>query len=454
MIRIYNTFTRRKEPLGALHDKLNMYVCGITAYDYCHVGHARVLVSFDIISRFVRHCGYHLTYARNITDIDDKILQRASAEKIHHSALTDRFITALHEDEQALAVLPPDIEPRATQHLSHIIAMIKVLIEKKYAYCSGGDVYFAVEQFPTYGKLARKDLTQLMAGARITPNPLKKNVHDFSLWKGSQPDEVGWDSPWGRGRPGWHIECSAMVAYCLAPSIDIHGGGPDLIFPHHENEIAQSEATYGQPFVRLWMHVGAVRSGEEKMSKSLGNFFTIRDVIQHYPAEALRYLFCASHYRSPIQFNDQQMNESMASLRRFYLALQSHKDCAEQPYTASDWSQQFTETMADDFNTPAALAVLFDMTRDLNSLPRNKKAAALVAELKHLSSVLGILQQAPLTFLRGDTHAAAIEQLIHERAAAKAAGDYERADAIRLKLSLQGVVLEDGRSGTTWRRTM
>ncbi len=456
-MQIYNTLTRRKETFAPIEPgKVRMYVCGMTVYDYCHLGHARVMVAFDVITRYLRHRGYDVTYVRNITDIDDKILRRAEENGESIGALTERMITAMHEDEARLGVLHPDAEPRATGHVGEILAMIETLIDKGYAYAAdNGDVYYRVRQFAGYGKLNNRDLDEMRSGARIEVDEHKEDPLDFVLWKAAKPGEASWPSPWGEGRPGWHIECSAMSTCCLGETFDIHGGGPDLTFPHHENEIAQSEAATGKPYVNTWMHAGAVRVNQEKMSKSLGNFFTIREVLAHHDPEVVRYLLVASHYRSPINYAPESLSEARKSLERFYNALDGVE--AREGEVDERFRARFTAAMDDDFNSPEAVSVLFELARELNRAKKEApaEAPALAFELKRLGGVLGLLSQAPAAFLKGDAGAlplpeAEIEARITERAEAKKAREFARADAIRDELAALGIVLKDSREGTSW----
>ncbi|KPQ23457.1 MAG: cysteine--tRNA ligase [Halomonas sp. HL-48] len=461
-MQIYNTLTRRKEPFIPLEPgKVSMYVCGMTVYDYCHLGHARVMVAFDVITRYLRERGYGVNYVRNITDIDDKILKRADENNETITALTERMIDAMHEDEARLNVLPPSHEPRATGHVGDIIAMIETLVDKGFAYpADNGDVYYRVRRFADYGKLNNRQLDDMRSGARVDVDVHKEDPLDFVLWKAAKPGEAHWPSPWGNGRPGWHIECSAMSTCCLGETFDIHGGGPDLTFPHHENEIAQSEAATGKTYVNTWMHAGAVRVDQEKMSKSLGNFFTIREVLAEHDPEVVRYLLVASHYRSAINYSQDSLVEARKSLTRFYTALDGVKsdDNVLETEVPTAYGERFTAAMDDDFNTPDALAALFDLARDLNRAKQEtpEKAVPLAAELKRLAGVLGLLQQAPDVFLKGtQQHApaiseSAIEAKIAERQAAKANKDFARADAIRDELAAQGIILKDSREGTTW----
>lgn len=459
---LYNTLSRRKEAFTPIEPgKIGLYVCGVTVYDYCHIGHARVLVAFDVISRFLRHDGWDLTYVRNITDIDDKILTRAEENAEPYTDLTERFITAMHEDEHALGVLRPDLEPRATAHIDVIVKMIQTLMDKGYAYrVDNGDVYYRVTRFEGYGKLTNKDMDQLLAGARVDVDEIKEDPRDFALWKHAGEGEVGWQTPFGFGRPGWHIECSAMTKTCLGDHFDIHGGGPDLPFPHHENEIAQSEAANGCHYANYWMHAGAVRLDGEKMSKSLGNFFTIREVLKKYHPEIVRYLLISSHYRSSINYSEDSLLEARAALTRFYSALRNYTEvpAADKATLAkSEDYQRFVAAMRDDFNTRVALAVMFDMVRSLNAADANEQTQQQVSVLKAMAEILGILQVAPEKFLQGQGDEeglsnAQIDALVNERIEAKQEKDFARADAIRTQLTEAGIVLEDSPEGTRWRR--
>ncbi len=459
MLTVYNTLTRRKEQFVPMEaGKVRMYVCGLTTYDYCHIGHARMLLAFDVIVRHLRYSGYEVTYVRNITDIDDKILRRAEENGEYFADLTERFIAATHEDEAALHIERPDQEPRATAHIDEIIAMIATLVEKEYAYrASNGDVYYSVRQFAPYGRLSNKNLEELLAGARIEVGELKRDPRDFVLWKAAGDGEVGWDSPWGYGRPGWHIECSAMSTCCLGDSFDIHGGGSDLMFPHHENEIAQSEAATGKPFAGVWLHNGPVRVDNEKMSKSLGNFFTVREVLAKYPAEVVRYLLVASQYRSPINYSDQGLEQSWSSLERLYTALRGINMDAAHDLTNSRFEKAWRAAMDDDFNTAEALGVLFDLAREINRQRDTdmKQAGQLAKLLRRLGGLLGLLQEAPEAFLqRGaaqSVDAGEIDALIAERKQARTDKDWARADEIRDRLTAMKVVVEDGADGSSWR---
>ncbi|MFM1896900.1 MAG: hypothetical protein RLZZ385_1974 [Pseudomonadota bacterium] len=458
-IHIYNTLTQKKELLVPLEEgRLRIYVCGLTVYDYVHLGHARMLVAFDVVVRYLRARGYKVTYVRNITDIDDKILKRAMENKELFSDLTERFITCMHEDELALGIQRPDQEPRATGHIEEIIHMIQTLVDKEIAYeADNGDVYFSVRSFPPYGKLSKKNPEELLAGARIEIGELKKDPRDFVLWKAAGDDGVGWDSPWGYGRPGWHIECSAMSTCALGETFDIHGGGSDLMFPHHENEIAQSEAATGKPFVRLWMHNGPLRVDDEKMSKSLGNFFTLREVLQHHDAEVVRYLLIASHYRSPINYSEQSLEQAAAALERFYSALKGLDLVRAKDLANSRFEKAFNAAMDDDFNTPEAIGVLFELAREINrqKAAAPEQAGQLGRVMVRLGGILGILQRSPEDFFKslpaGDLDSDRIDALVRERDVARAARDWARADAIRAELTALNIVVEDGEAGSTWR---
>jgi cysteinyl-tRNA synthetase len=453
MLRIHNTLAREKQDFIPIRPgEVRMYVCGMTVYDYCHLGHARMLVAFDIVRRWLRASGYRVTYVRNITDIEDKIIKRAAENRESIAALTARFIGYMDEDLAALGVEKPDHEPRATQYVPQMLGMIAKLERNGLAYVAGdGDVNFAVRKFPGYGKLSGKALDELRAGERVEVDAAKLDPLDFVLWKRSKPGEPTWPSPWGEGRPGWHIECSAMGCALLGEHFDIHGGGQDLQFPHHENEIAQSEGANGRPFVNLWMHNGFVRVDEEKMSKSLGNFFTIREILKLFDPEVVRFFIARSHYRSPLNYTDAHMEEARQALTRLYTAL---KD-APAGEAGVDWSevhaQRFKAAMDDDFNTPVAVAELFDLANAVN-----RGEAALSGQLKALGAVLGLLRREPAEFLKaGPGSDLAEEQVanrIAERAAAKVQKDFAQADRIRDELLKHGIVLEDGPKGTTWRR--
>jgi cysteinyl-tRNA synthetase len=461
MLKLYNDLSNRKETFQPLQaGKVRMYVCGMTVYDLCHLGHARVMVVFDVVYRYLRSSGYVVSYIRNITDIDDKIIKRANEKGVPFTELTEEYIQAMHQDADALGVLRPTDEPKATEHMDEILAMINRLIERGHAYAvDNGDVYYDVRSFSDYGKLSGKSIEDLRAGARVEPGDAKRDPLDFALWKGAKPDEPAWDSPWGRGRPGWHIECSAMSTKALGDSFDIHGGGADLTFPHHENEIAQSEGATGHPFVKYWMHNGFVRINDEKMSKSLGNFFTVREILEHYRAEEVRYFILTSQYRSPLNYDTEHLDNARAALTRFYTAL---RGLPEVPAAGGEsYVSRFHEAMDDDFNTPEALAVLFDLAREINRLKEYDMtaAAALAGVLRELGEILGILQDDPEDYLRGGISAGddalsdeKIETMIQARIDARAEKNWSEADRIRDELQTAGIVLEDGASGTTWRR--
>ncbi|MFH1818279.1 MAG: cysteine--tRNA ligase [Pseudomonadota bacterium] len=454
MLHITNSLTRTKEEFVPLTPGVvRMYVCGMTVYDLCHLGHARVFVVFDMVTRWLRASGYRVDYVRNITDIDDKIIKRAHDNGETPAELTGRFIAAMHEDERALGVLPPDHEPRATEYVAQMLALIGQLIANGLAYpAPNGDVYYSVRAFPAYGRLSGKSLDELRAGERVDIDPNKRDPMDFVLWKAAKPGEPAWDSPWGPGRPGWHIECSAMSAELLGQHFDIHGGGQDLQFPHHENEIAQSEGAHGCTFVNYWLHNGFVRVDNEKMSKSLGNFFTIREVLEKYDAEVVRFFILRAHYRSPLNYSDAHLDDARGALTRLYTALKNAPATAIGPDWSQPAAQRFQASMDDDFNTPEALAVLFELAGEAN---RGDAAAA--QTLRSLGGVLGLLQREAAGFLQAGTTAgglseAEIESLIVARQAARKAKDFAESDRIRAALTAAGVVLEDGAGGTTWRR--
>lgn len=459
MLKIYNSLHNRKEdfiPLEA--NKIRMYVCGMTVYDYCHLGHARVMVVFDMVYRYLKAAGYEVNYVRNITDIDDKIIKRANENAEPFTALTQRFIDAMHEDEQALGILAPNHEPRATENIQAMLAMINTLIDKGYAYVGKNhDVYYDVSKFEGYGKLSGRKLEDLRAGERIAIDEVKDDPLDFVLWKAAKESEPAWESPWGLGRPGWHIECSAMSSTLLGTHFDIHGGGHDLQFPHHENEIAQSEACNGHQYVNYWMHNGFIRINDEKMSKSLNNFFTIRDVLKAYKAEEIRYFMLNSHYRSPLNYSTEQLDNSRAALTRLYTAL---RDLPSVEATEnSEAEQRFRVVMSDDFNTPEAIAILFELARDINRLRMEHNATAAAetgAVLKKLAGILGLLERDAESWFKGEVtnglDDAAIEALIQARLAARTNKNWAESDRIRDELKAQGVLLEDKAGTTTWRR--
>jgi len=523
MLTIYNTLTGTKEPFRPIvAGQISLYVCGMTVYDYCHLGHARVMVVFDVVTRYLRALGYEVTYVRNITDIDDKIIRRAAEAGEDIGTLTERYIGFMDEDAQALGVQKPDLEPRATRHIEVMTRMIGRLLERGHAYLGkNGDVYYRVASFVEYGKLSGKRPEALRAGARVEVDEAKDDPLDFVLWKHAKPGEPAWASPWGPGRPGWHIECSAMATHCLGDSFDIHGGGQDLQFPHHENEIAQSEGATGQPFARVWMHNGFVQVEEEKMSKSLGNFFTVREVLHRYQPEEVRCFILASHYRRPLHYSQENLEHARQAITRLYLALRDCPDGGqpgrhgrravmevqdepdrhgrravmevqdepdrhgrravmevqdEPPVQEDGFEARFRAAMDDDFNTPEAMAVLFDLAREVNRLRDTDppRAGRLAATLKRLATVLGLLQRDPDEYLKGQSVSVAVsftipvafngpgipaapdqisvEELIRQRTEARARKDWQEADRIRVRLAAQGVVLEDGPGGTRWRR--
>ena len=452
MIEIYNTLTRRKEPLRPLvPGRIGIYVCGVTTQDLTHIGHGRTFVAFDVMVRWLRARGFDVTYVRNITDIEDKIIRRAAEQGITPSELTAKYIAAMHEDFAALGLLQPDHEPRATQYIAPMLDIIGLLEKRGLAYqADDGDVNFAVRSFAGYGKLSGRSLDELRAGERVAVDASKRDPLDFVLWKKAKAGEPQWSSQWGAGRPGWHVECSAMASELLGHTFDIHGGGPDLIFPHHENEIAQSEGAYGQTFANLWIHTGALRMGDDKMSKSLGNVVTIREAVTRHDPEVVRFFLLRSHYRSQFQFTEEQLVEARAGLTRLYTAL---RDAPADDGTL-DWDEPhaaaFAAAMDDDFNTSIAVATLFDLASEVN----RTRSPALGRQLRRLGAVLGVLQRAPEDFLRGGASADTerIAGLIAERSAAKKARDFGAADRIRAVLAAEGIVLEDGAAGTTWRR--
>ncbi len=460
MLKIHNSLVREKQDfIPLIPGKVKIYVCGMTVYDYCHLGHARMMVVFDMVQRWLRAIGFNVTYVRNITDIDDKIIKRAQENNESIEALTTRFTQAMEEDAAALGVLPPSCEPRATGHVEDMVAMIRVLVDKNLAYAaSNGDVYYAVHRFPGYGKLSGKSLDDLRAGERVVIDPYKKDPLDFVLWKAAKPGEPQWRSPWGMGRPGWHIECSAMSAHYLGEQFDIHGGGQDLQFPHHENEIAQSEGAHDHaPFVNYWMHNGFVRVNDEKMSKSLGNFFTVREILARYQPEVVRFFILRAHYRSPLNYSDQHLDDAKRALDRLYTALKGSE--AKGVSVEIDWSEpyaaRFRDAMNDDFNTSDAIAVLFDLANETNKTGSRKDFVL----MKALGGVLGLLQQDPQQFFQSDRWAEhspftpeRVEQMIQQRLVARASKNYGEADRIRKELLNASIILEDGPQGTTWRR--
>lgn len=457
MLKIFNTLTREKEEFKPINpNRVGMYVCGVTVYDLCHFGHGRTFVSFDVITRYLRFLGYNLRYVRNITDVDDKIIKRALENNETCDQLVERMIAEMHKDFDALNILRPDVEPRATKHIPDIIAMVEALLRRGHAYVAAdGDVMFDVQSFQQYGALSRQNLEQLQAGARVEIKSVKKNPMDFVLWKMSKPNEPSWDSPWGKGRPGWHIECSAMNSKELGNHFDIHGGGSDLMFPHHENEIAQSCCAHDGEYVNYWLHTGMLTINEEKMSKSLNNFFTIRDILTKYDAESVRYFFLTAQYRSLLDYSEENIGLARKALERLYTAL---RGCETVEIPAEDqYVIDFKNAMDDDFNTPGALAVLFELAREINKLKTEDQAKAnrLASRLKQLAAVLGLLEQEPEAFLQGEAatdEVSKIEALIKRRNDARAEKNWADADAARDALKEMGVVLEDGANGTTWRK--
>ncbi len=489
-LQVYNTLTKKKEEFIPLEPGIvRLYVCGVTVYDLCHIGHARSAIVFDVIYRYLLHRGYQVTFVRNFTDIDDKIIRRANEEGADYRAVADRYIAAFHEDMDALGVRRPNYEPLATEHIPHMLAIIKALIDKGIAYQAGSDVYFQVERFPDYGKLSGRSLDDMMAGARVEVDANKRNPLDFVLWKGSKPGEPAWDSEWGPGRPGWHIECSAMGAHLLGKTFDIHGGGKDLIFPHHENEIAQSEAAFDVPFVRYWLHNGFVNINNEKMSKSLGNFFTIRDILLRVHPEALRLFVLSKHYRSPVDFSDESIAEAERGLARLYSTLAAAQQRAgaasdltfpDKQLVAQDadlyrmlgeFENKFQEAMDNDFNTALAIGHLFELQRALRRFldafgtKKLKGPATLLVNraatlLQQYAQVLGFLGHDPTVFLDHQRRSklastgvtqAEVERLIASRHEARAAKNYAESDRIRDELARQNIFLEDSPEGTTWR---
>ncbi|GAB1438658.1 cysteine--tRNA ligase [Providencia sp.] len=461
MLQIFNTLSRQKEEFKPIHaGKIGMYVCGITIYDLCHIGHGRTFVAFDAISRYLRYLGYDLNYVRNVTDIDDKIIKRAAENNESVEDLTTRMLAEMHKDFDALNILRPDSEPRATRHIGEIIELTQSLVERGHAYVAdNGDVMFEVKTDPNYGLLSRQDLEQLQAGARVEVADVKRNPMDFVLWKMSKEGEPSWESPWGLGRPGWHIECSAMNSKTLGNHFDIHGGGSDLMFPHHENEIAQSTCAHDGPYVNYWMHSGMVMVDREKMSKSLNNFFTIRDVLEYYDAETIRYFLLSGHYRSQLNYTEENLKQARSALERMYTALRG-TDKSVAPAGGEEFKARFIEAMNDDFNTPEAYSVLFDMVREVNRLKSEDMSAAssMAAQLRELAGVLGLLEQDPEAFLKGgaqaedDAEVTKIEALIKQRNDARQSKDWALADQARDALTAMGIVLEDSSAGTTWRR--
>lgn len=456
-LQVFDSLSKTKrlfKPVVA--GKVGIYACGVTVYDYCHIGHARAAVVFDTITRYLRMQGFEVTYVKNITDIDDKIIKRAAENGETVEALVARFIQAMHEDERALGIQPPDFEPRATEHMVQIIQLIEELMAKGFAYITdNGDVCFAVRKFDEYGKLSNRQLDELIAGARVQVEAGKNDPLDFVLWKAAKSGEPAWPAPWGDGRPGWHIECSAMATDKLGQPFDIHGGGLDLKFPHHENEVAQSEAAMGKPLANYWMHVGLLQVNGEKMSKSLNNFFTIRDVLKKYHLEEVRYFMLSSHYRSPVNYSEENLQAVHQSLRTLYTALRGLPSITEK--NTENFVEKFIHAMDDDFNTPVAFSVLFEMAREVNRLRLQEgelnRAAEIAAGLKRLAAVFGLLQVDPDTYLQaGGDIDEQVAKLIHNRETARENKNWQQADQIRDQLKSMGVLIEDGAGGTTWRR--
>lgn len=458
MLHLYNTRTREKARFVPLQEgKVGLYVCGITVYDLSHMGHARTYLSFDVLVRYLRHLGYDVNYVRNITDVDDKIIKRANENNETTDELTARTIAMMHEDFAAINLLEPDVEPRVTTHMNEIIELIQILVDKGYAYqAKSGDVLFDVSKYDEYGKLSKQNLEQLQAGARVDVGEDKDDPLDFVLWKTVKPGEPFWESPWGNGRPGWHIECSAMNKKHLGSHFDIHGGGSDLTFPHHENEVAQSCCAYDTPYVNTWMHTGMVQVNDEKMSKSLGNFFTLRDVLKEHDAEILRFFLMSAHYRSQLSYSQDNIDQAKAALERLYTSLRGVVVPNEGDLAFGGYLARFESAMNDDLNVPEAYSVLFDIAKELNKSKDDADTAAKLAfVLKGLGGILGILQNDAEAYLQGgnDDDAAQIEALIKKRNDARAAKDWAAADEARDAISAMGIVLEDGPNGTTWRRS-
>lgn len=456
MIKIYNSLTQQKDEFKPIQPgKVKIYVCGPTVYDFAHIGNGRTYAAFDVVIRYLRWRGFDVTYVRNITDIDDKIIKRANENNEDFSEVVNRYTKAIHEDFAALGLLLPNYEPKATDYVPSIIMLIETLIKNDFAYVAdNGDVYYDVRKFSNYGCLSHRDVDKLESGARVEVNVSKRDPLDFVLWKLAKPGEPHWISPWGEGRPGWHIECSAMSTRLLGDNFDIHGGGKDLIFPHHENEIAQSEAATHKKFVNVWMHSGYLQIEKEKMSKSLGNFFTIRDVLKQYPAEVVRYFMISGHYRSPVQYSENAFQLAHSALERFYNALRDLPHA--EPMKESDYEKQFIEAMDDDFNTPIAISILFDLSHEIQRTREtsSKLAAQYAALLKNLGGVLGILQDNPEHFLKKGTEhldIQKIERLIAERNQARAAKNWAEADRIRAELAAMSIVVEDASGMTTWK---
>ena len=451
MIKIFNTFTSKKENFKPITENhIKMYVCGMTVYDDCHVGHARVLIVFDLIYRWFLNSGYDVTYVRNITDIDDKIIKKSNDEGCHFKELTARYIESMQEDSKVLNIIPPTFQPKATEAISSMIKMISILVEKSFAYVgNNGDVFFEISKFNNYGKLSKKNIDDLNAGSRVKVDDNKKSFGDFVLWKLSKDDEPSWDSPWGKGRPGWHIECSAMSSDILGASFDIHGGGQDLIFPHHENEIAQSESCHDHKMANYWIHNGFVNVDDEKMSKSLGNFFTLKNVLKNYSGEIIRFFVYKSHYRSPLNYSDQNLNDAKAAVEKIYLALRPYK-CIQ---VDLDWSKpslnNIKDALDDDFNSPKAISIIFELISELNKSSNENLANEIYSVLK----VIGLMAipQEEFFIKSSKIDQDHIEKLVEKRMQAKKQKDYQKADELRNEIDSLGVILEDTPDGTVWR---
>ena len=456
-MKIFNTLSGKKEEFKPIESNMiRMYICGMTVYDDTHIGHARTFLSFDLIVRYLRSIDYEVLYVRNITDVDDKIISRANELNLSPSELTQKYIDSMHDDFESLGMIKPDLEPRATENISSIISLIETLIKKGHAYESESDVYFSVESFDSYGKLSGRNLEDMLSGARVDINLDKKNPSDFVLWK-KDTEGLKWDSPWGPGRPGWHIECSAMSMDALGETFDVHGGGSDLKFPHHENEIAQSECATGRAFAKLWMHTGSLRIDKEKMSKSLGNFITIKEALGNNSPEVLRYFLISSHYRSPLNYSDKSIDEARNSLDRLYNSIKD-LNYNKIDFTKGEYTERFHNAMQDDFNTPSAISILFEMAKEINFFKKEKKsedANALASELYNLSKILGILEESPEKYFQTGISFSdeEIQDLISKRNEARSNKDFQLSDKIRDHLLDKGITLEDKDTGTIWRKT-
>jgi len=455
-LRIFNTLSGKKEAFKPIDENsVRMYICGMTVYDDTHIGHARTFLSFDLIVRYLRNIGFKVTYVRNITDVDDKIISRAKELNLDPTDLVQKYINSMQEDFESLGMINPDLEPRATENINSIISLIETLIDKGHAYEGDSDVYFSVESFKSYGKLSGRNLEDMLAGARVDIDVDKKNPSDFVLWK-KDTEGIKWDSPWGLGRPGWHIECSAMSIDALGETFDIHGGGSDLKFPHHENEIAQSECVTGKDFAKIWMHTGSLRIDKEKMSKSLGNFVTVKESLENHSPEVLRLFLISSHYRSPLNYSDESIEEAKSSLDRLYNSIEDLEYLSKES-VKSEYSDKFHNAMQDDFNTPSAISVLFEIARQVNSLKKDneiEEATKLASELYDLSSILGLLQQDPNDYFRDGINISEtqIQSLIDKRNKARAEKDFTLSDKIRDDLLEMGIALEDRNNETVWRK--